>query len=370
LTEELLFNPSAPQLTNPAANWASFEFMSFGVDNVAPTLSCPVSGTTGTNGWYTSAVSESCSATDDRSGFASGATAITGTKPPVLQGPLMTTLPTVTTGSSQGAVTIPKQTISDLAGNSASSGPATYDIDSIAPKITAAFSASGSTFLVGQTVTLKYTCTDSGSGIANCGGQAPPTACPTAPGAGLASYSYSVAIPTTVTQVGKQTINTSAVDCAGNTTPFSISYTIAYGAADLLVATIAPTSVKTGTNLSYQIVVLNLGPNTADNLVVSTPVPSGTTYVSAVSGTGTCTLAGKCSEIASGTSCGLTSGVVTCSIATLKPITSLTGFVVNLVVNVTAPANSTIKDVATATESNPDPLPLNDPSTRTTNVTH
>jgi hypothetical protein len=39
LTEELLFNPSAPQLSDPTANWASFPTLLFGVDTQAPSIS-------------------------------------------------------------------------------------------------------------------------------------------------------------------------------------------------------------------------------------------------------------------------------------------------------------------------------------------
>ena len=43
LTEELRFNPSQAQLTDPAANWASFPTLLFGVDSIAPTITASFS---------------------------------------------------------------------------------------------------------------------------------------------------------------------------------------------------------------------------------------------------------------------------------------------------------------------------------------
>ena len=41
LTEELLFNPSGQQLKDPTANWASFPFLTFGVDKTLPKITTP-----------------------------------------------------------------------------------------------------------------------------------------------------------------------------------------------------------------------------------------------------------------------------------------------------------------------------------------
>ncbi|MGO9087899.1 MAG: hypothetical protein ACLQBK_21995 [Candidatus Sulfotelmatobacter sp.] len=53
LSEGLIFNPQGSQLTNPTANWASFEYVTFGVDTITPSLSfnpTPPSGGTYTKG--------------------------------------------------------------------------------------------------------------------------------------------------------------------------------------------------------------------------------------------------------------------------------------------------------------------------------
>jgi uncharacterized repeat protein (TIGR01451 family) len=366
LTEELLFNPTTPQLTDPTANWASFRTLAFGVDISAPTLSCATSpaAPNGTNGWFTSSVTASCTANDVGSGFAPGS-AVTNTNGTVLQGSLTETFPVTATAGS-----VPLQQVMDLAGNQSNTqGPFSVPTDLAAPTITGTFSVSGTTFTVGQTVTLKYNCTDMGSGLANCGGQTVPTACPAAPAAGSLSFTTTaVAIDTSVGAAGPHTINTSAADCAGNLKPLSLNYNVVFGSADLLVATIVSPSVKTGSNLTYAIAVLNLGPSVADNVKITTTVPAGTTFVSAASGTVTCSLLG-CADLASGTPCAVSGTTVTCSVPTVKAITSISGFLVKLVVNVTAAANSTIKDTTTVIGANPDPHTGNNTFTASTKVT-
>jgi uncharacterized repeat protein (TIGR01451 family) len=367
LTEELLFNPTGTQLTDPTANWASFRILSFGVDTNPPSLACATvpAAPTGTNGWFTTAVTGSCTANDIGSGFAPGS-AVPNTDGTVLQGSLTESFPITATNG-----VIPQQTVMDLAGNQSNTqGPFNVFTDLVAPTITGTFTASGTTFTVGQTVTLKYTCGDTGSGLANCGGQVIPMACPLAPSVGTTTFTTPVGIPidTTVGAAGPHTINTSAVDCAGNMKPLTLNYNVVFGSADLLVVTLVSPSVKTGSNLTYNIGVLNLGPSVADNVTVTTKVPTGTTFVSAASGTVSCSLLG-CSDLASGTPCTVSGTTIMCSVPTVKPISSISGFVVKLVVKVTAAPNSTVQDTATVVESNPDPHTGNNSFTTTTKVT-
>ncbi len=62
--------------------------------------------------------------------------------------------------------------------------------------------------------------------------------------------------------------------------------------ADLLIQKSGPTTAVRGTNLSYSIVVKNLGPASAPNVIVGDPLPAGTTFV--VAGTDSrCTLQGN-----------------------------------------------------------------------------
>jgi uncharacterized repeat protein (TIGR01451 family) len=364
LTEELLF--SAKSLTDPTVNWASFRTLAFGVDTTAPSLMCTLSPSTptGTNGWYRSSVSANCNASDDLSGFGSGA-AVPNTTPPVTQGSLTESFTVVPVGGS-----IPVQTVTDLAGNvSSPQGPFVTPVDQTAPTITAKFSVSGTTFNVGQTVTVKYTCGDTGSGVFTCGPTAAPS-CPSAPAIGSATFTTgTITVDTSVGAVGPHTVN--AVDCAGNTSAVPVTYTVVYGSADLVIATLPNpfAKVKKGTNLTYKTFVLNFGPNTANNVVVTNTIPNGTTLVGTpTSGTVTCTLAG-CSDIASGTPCSVNPSrtVVTCTTPTVLPIIKFTGFVVKLVVTVNGTVNP-VKDTASVSASNPDPHTANNTFTVSTTV--
>jgi uncharacterized repeat protein (TIGR01451 family) len=377
LTEELLFNPTAAQLTDATANWASFRTVAFGVDNGVPSLTCPAPSPNGNNGWYTSPASTNCTATDDFSGFGPGSpvtygTCGTGPDCTVVQGPTTESFSVSPTGTG-GASQIPQQQVTDLAGNlSDVQGPYATPVDQTAPTIAAKFSVSGTTFNVGQTVTAVYTCGDTGSGLANCGGRsvvAP--SCPVAPGVGATSaVTGTIPIDTSVSAVGPHTVT--AVDCAGNTsTP--ITYNVVYGSADLVIAALPNPlfGVKNGTYLTYKIIVLNLGPNTAANVVVKDTIPAGTTFYSAVSGTVTCTLAG-CSDVVSGTPCtgSTSSNVVTCSTSTVKPVNSFSGFVIKLVVKVSVPKTpATISDTGSVSESGVDPHPGTNSFTVQTKVT-
>jgi uncharacterized repeat protein (TIGR01451 family) len=374
MAEELVFNPTMKQQKDPNANWASFRTLSFGVDTVAPILTCnqtPTGPNAGSHGWYTTNVSLSCSATDENSGFSSSTTPIASTNGTVLQGALATTLTTFTTGVTVGtanpAVAIPAQIATDLAGNNATQPASTISIDESAPSITAKYNVSGTTFSVGQNVNVTLTCKDTGSGVASCGGQ--PVSCSTAPTLGSASFTVSnLPIDTTAASIGSHTFN--AVDCAGNPSG-SISYTVAFGSAELAIATLPNSaSVKSGNNLTYKTFVLNIGPNAASNVVVINTLPSNSTYVSAISGIVSCTLAG-CNDLTTGSMCSVSATAVTCTTPTIKPILSgLSGFVIKLVVKVSAPASvKSITDTATVSSSNPDPIKGDNTATVTTKVT-
>src|SRR5205823_4602165 len=64
----------------------------------------------------------------------------------------------------------------------------------------------------------------------------------------------------------------------------------------------SPDPVSVGANLSYTLTVANAGPSTATGLTVTNVLPTGASYVSAVSSQGSCTQAG---------------GVVSCNLGSL-----------------------------------------------------
>ena len=377
LSEELLFNPQGTQLTDPTANWASFRTLAFGVDNTAPVLaacSLSPSAPNGSNGWYTTGVSASCNASDDLSGFAPGSP-VANTNGAVSQGSLTATQ----TGSSNGtgaAAQIPAITIQDLAGNTSNAqGPFATPIDNTAPTFSAKFNVSGTNFTVGQNVIGTFTCADTGgSGVATCGTQTV-SVCSGTPGIGLALFNTPVTIDTSAAAIGSHTVR--AVDCAGNPSTTSVTYNVSLGSVELAIANVPNPllSVKSGNNLTYKIFALNLSANTASNVVVTDTIPANTQYVSAMSGIVSCTFSG-CNDLTTGSLCSVSGtggpgSVVTCTTPTVKPILpGLTGYVIKLVVKVSAPASvKSISDTATVTSSNPDTNRNDNTVTVTTKVT-
>jgi uncharacterized repeat protein (TIGR01451 family) len=376
LTEELLFQPTMDQLTDASANWASFRTIAFGIDTSAPSLMCGAPTPDGSNGWYKTLPTVGCTANDDYSGFAGTTTAIAnpGCDPSanpdcVVKKGLLTTSTSGTPSGTGAATVISVLPVQDLAGNASNTqGPYLTPIDNTVPTITAKFNASGTAFSVGQSVNVTLTCKDTGSGVGSCGGQ--PVSCPTAPAVGSASFTVTaLPIDTTSGMVGPHSLN--AVDCAGNVSG-SINYTVAFGSAELAIATVAttPPPVKNGSNLTYKTFVLNIGPNAASNVVVTNHIPANTTYVSAISGIVSCTLSG-CNDLTTGSSCSVSANVVTCSTPTIKPILSgLSGFVIKLVVKVSVPKGTTsVTDTATVASSNPDPIKGDNTATVSTKVT-
>jgi uncharacterized repeat protein (TIGR01451 family) len=131
-----------------------------------------------------------------------------------------------------------------------------------------------------------------------------------------------------------------------------------YSPADVDIANVTNPKVKTGSNLTYVIPVLNFGPASAQGVAITDTIPSGTNFVNAA----LCTLTSGCST----DPCSLSGGVATCIVGTLDPFT-LQAMV--LVVNVTA-TSGTITDTATTTFFNPDPRPADNVATAVTVISN
>jgi len=171
---------------------------------------------------------------------------------------------------------------------------------------------------------------------------------------------------------GTTPVNCTAADFSGNKSSGTFNVVVA-GPDDLILGNIASPVAQTGKNLSYLIGVLNLGPATADQVTVTDTLPAGTSFVSASWDTGYCgTGSGgmSCSNPSRGTPCAFGGSTVTCSIGTLAPISlrNLGGAGIELVVKVTAPAHTTIKNTASVTGANVDSHPGNNSCTATTVV--
>jgi uncharacterized repeat protein (TIGR01451 family) len=125
-------------------------------------------------------------------------------------------------------------------------------------------------------------------------------------------------------------------------------------AADLHLSNGAPSTVNSGSTLTYTIVVNNLGPDTAVKLKITDAVPKGTTFNIVTFPAGTCT-----APAPGGT------GTVTCSSASLA---SGSGVTETLMVNVTATPGATITDKASVTSTTFDPNKANNSATVKTKV--
>ena len=71
-TEGLIFNPTGSALTTPTTNWASFPFVTVGIDNVPPLVSSCSAPPSSYGGWYNANFSQSCTVTDQYTAGVSG----------------------------------------------------------------------------------------------------------------------------------------------------------------------------------------------------------------------------------------------------------------------------------------------------------
>jgi hypothetical protein len=302
-TEELLFNPTGSQLTDPNANWASFEVVSFGLDRLAPELTsaCTLSSSAqiynGTTVWYSGPVTQTCDWNDPQSGsgFASGFAndgyghlpTQTPNAPTVLQGSLTTVTTSTATPSGQVAqqFTIGPQSVQDLAGNTASAAAVTVNIDTQPP--TDSISGGGTFTVGGSSATITYSCNDyAGSGIANCSASGFPssgvTQLPCTQTTELWTCSATIAPGTG--NVGKYSVTVAATDNVGNvasavSTSVSIVYSTA--AASVLFAEL-PTLAIPGQKLQVFIAAADFSPAKTPTVVygavanITLTLPSGT----------------------------------------------------------------------------------------------
>ncbi|HXX45134.1 MAG TPA: C25 family cysteine peptidase [Candidatus Acidoferrales bacterium] len=118
-----------------------------------------------------------------------------------------------------------------------------------------------------------------------------------------------------------------------------------------IVKTASPEPVDQGTNLTYTLQITNNGPATAQNVVVSDPLPSQVSYVSASTTQGTCSQSG---------------GTVTCNLGSVS-----VGGLVIVTINVTAvtfSSSSLATNTATVSASTSDPNLSNNTSTANSTI--
>jgi len=121
--------------------------------------------------------------------------------------------------------------------------------------------------------------------------------------------------------------------------------------SDLSVsATASPNPVLSGQNMTFQVIVTNLGPSVAEDVVMTDVLPAGTTFVSCTSNY----IAATCTGPAVGTN-----GTVTGSTATVNPSPGGSPIVFTIVANVTAAPGASLQNNASATSFRADPNPSN-----------
>jgi len=124
--------------------------------------------------------------------------------------------------------------------------------------------------------------------------------------------------------------------------------------ADLSISLSAPTSVTSGSTITYTIASGNAGPDAASAVVVTDVLPAGTTFQSMTMSPGTCTVP------ASGSS-----GTVTCTLGSQPKGAKMKG---SLVLNVTAISGTVIANTVSVTAATPDPNTKNNSATVSTTV--
>jgi uncharacterized repeat protein (TIGR01451 family) len=158
------------------------------------------------------------------------------------------------------------------------------------------------------------------------------------------------AVGTVITDVIDATSGTNDLNLANNSA--TVQITVGLGtAADLSVSNVAsPNPVIAGNPITYAVVVRNNGAATASNVVFSEAIPANTTFVSSTP------------SPATGWSCSVAGGILSCSNPTLAASTS-TSF--TIVVNVVAgtASGTVISDTANVSSTTRDPNPNNNSAT-------
>ncbi len=128
------------------------------------------------------------------------------------------------------------------------------------------------------------------------------------------------------------------------------------GPTDMEIRMSGPATVNSGGNVTYTLTVSNAGPNFAPSVVTSSPIPAGTTFVSATTSLGIC--AGPANSATGGVQC-LASG--------LLPGASIT---ITVTLSVTTSTTNSASVQAFDAAGNPllDPNPLNNTAFATTTV--
>jgi uncharacterized repeat protein (TIGR01451 family) len=241
------------------------------------------------------------------------------------------------------------------------------NIDTVTPTISAitlspAPSTNGgvaNTYTLNQPVTATYSCSDNLSGVVTCGtSKFAPGTLQTGP----------ITSPVDTTTTGTKSFVVNVADAAGNHTTGTVTYQVVGSTVNLDLLKVAPATVRHNDDFVYDIIAINLGENSASNVVVTDPLPAGVTFLSATPQIFACTLRG-CSNAAD-THCSFANNTVTCTANSLNPssLIHISAFTVKVVVRANASVGTKISNTASVSSANPDSNPGGNHSTATTRV--
>ncbi|HEY2544771.1 MAG TPA: hypothetical protein VGI46_01775, partial [Candidatus Acidoferrum sp.] len=161
-----------------------------------------------------------------------------------------------------------------------------------------------------------------------------------------------VAAGTVITNVVNASSGTNDPNLSNNSATVQTTVGLSTTADLSITNTNAPNPVIAGNNITYAVVVTNNGAATASTVAFSEAIPANTTYVSATP------------SPATGWTCSVVSGTLTCSNATLASGASTT-FAVVLTVNSSTASGTVITDTANVSSTTTDPNPNNNSATAT-----
>ena len=297
------------------------------VDKKAPTISCGAADAA----WHASDVSIACTASDGGSGLANAVDASFN----------LTT--NVAVGAETANASTNSRQVCDGVGACSAAGPVTGNqVDKRPPTITVTSPGANATYQLNASVAASYACSDAGSGLASCQGQV-------ANGA-----------PINTSSTGAKTFTVGATDSVGNPSTLVVNYSVVSGggggqtSADLGITLSAPAKVSPGETLTYSITITNGGQATATGVLVSDPLPAGTTFASASTSQGTVTTPAVGSN-----------GTVTVNLGSLAKRASAT---ISIVVTVTAPIGVELSNTVTVAGTTQDVNSNNNSATKKTTV--
>ena len=324
---DLLTDPSVTAAVQQLAQAFSGFGASFPRDTVAPTTAAQVTGTSGTNGWYTSSVSVVLNATDNAGG--------SGVKQLTYSADGDQTIMSTAVSGSRASVNITTEgttTISayaqDHAGSVERAKTVTVKVDKTAPKISASATAGGSAYTAGtwtnKDVIISFTCTDEG-------------------GSGVASKSE----PVTISTEGKdQAVTGTCADNAGNTARTSFAISIDKTPPGITRSSRTPANANGWNNTDVAVTWSCTDSGAGSGVVAATVTKTVSSEGSNQSATGICT--DQAGNTASDTQTGIN---IDKTAPALTLATNAASYTVDQTVSVTCTATDSLSTLASTTLS-------------------